>query len=102
MYFSSQRALQKARGGLHEEPLADINTHIHKLSSVLESLVVDLLNQRAHMHAKARGTTSTGVKVRLLCHCRCMVSVSSMKTSPLVPTASTECIFPIENSEAAC
>lgn len=38
---------KKARGGLDEEPLADINTHIHKLSSVLESLVVDLLNQRA-------------------------------------------------------
>ena len=57
-------SIAKVRAGLDEEPLADINTHIHKLSSVLESLVIDLLNQRAHTHAKARGTTSTGINKR--------------------------------------
>lgn len=86
-----------------EEPLADINVHMHKLSSVLESLVIDLRNQGAHMHAKARGTPSAGVDKRF--HVCVTVDVwcshLALKSSPLVSTASTECAFPIQNSAAA-
>jgi len=43
---------KKAHGGLDEEPLTGSNTHTQKLSFDRESLVIDLLNQRAHMCAK--------------------------------------------------
>ncbi len=97
-------SIAKARAGPDEKALADINTHIHKLSCVLESLIIDLLNQRAHMRATARGTTSTGVHKRfnfcITVDVWCLYL--ALKTGPLVPTASTECMFSIENSEAAC
>ena len=66
-----------------EEPLADINVHMHKLSSVLESLVIDLRNQGAHMHAKARGTTSAGVDNGFLS--RCMVFKPGIENWPAGP-----------------
>ncbi len=92
-----------ARAGLDETPLAGVNMHMHKVSFVLESLVFDLLNQRAHMHAKARGTPSAGVDKRF--HVCVTVDVwcshLALKSSPLVSTASTECAFPIQNSAAA-